>query len=47
MDKLCWACTEPYGDSLGNCPQCGASKEAPVRKPEVKKVTVTKLKGKK
>ena len=33
MDKMCWACTELYDDSLDNCPFCGVSKDPPVREP--------------
>ncbi len=30
MDKMCWACTELYDDSLDKCPFCGAPKERPM-----------------
>ncbi len=29
MQKLCWACTEPYDDSLAKCPYCGVPRNAP------------------
>lgn len=56
MQIMCWSCTEPYDGSLARCPQCGASKNPPVRKPipevaekkpEFKKFPVKKLPGRK
>lgn len=30
MDKMCWACTELYDDSLDECPFCKNPKIKPV-----------------
>lgn len=45
MEKVCWACTELYDDTLEKCPYCGEvwKRKEPEVKPEVKK---DKKKGK-
>ncbi len=51
MQKLCWACTEPYDDSLAKCPYCGVPREnprvpepQPVKPPVVEKKVVPVVK---